>query len=381
MCCGRRSAATTSAASPTPWPPADVLDLPPGSVEFQMLYGMAEPIKDALVDLGQRVRIYTPYGQLLPGMAYLVRRLLENTANESFLRASFTEHVSEEKLLMKPANHPAPDAVLRTCGRHRPAGRSPHASAFRQRAARRLQPRSQPPGDARRPSPRCAKQLGRHLSARHRRQATSTTERLRSTRSIRRTSARSSAAAAGRRQSTPSRPSPRPRTAFPAWRDTDPAEACRAISSRRRRGHAAAALRAGRLAGLRVRQELARGRRRRGRGHRLLRVLRPRNAAPGRAAPRRRARRGQRLLLRAARRRRRHRPVELPAGDPVRHDRGRPGHRQHGHHEAGGAIVRHRRQAHGGLPGGRPAAPASSTICPASARRSARRWSSIPTSP
>src|SRR6185295_17371624 len=52
--------------------------------------------------MGQRVRVYTPYGQLLPGMAYLVRRLLENTANESFLRASFTEHVPEELLLMKP---------------------------------------------------------------------------------------------------------------------------------------------------------------------------------------------------------------------------------------------------------------------------------------
>jgi RHH-type proline utilization regulon transcriptional repressor/proline dehydrogenase/delta 1-pyrroline-5-carboxylate dehydrogenase len=81
---------------------AQVHDLPPGSVEFQMLYGMAEPIKDTLVRLGQRVRVYTPYGQLLPGMAYLVRRLLENTANESFLRASFTEHVPEEQLLRNP---------------------------------------------------------------------------------------------------------------------------------------------------------------------------------------------------------------------------------------------------------------------------------------
>src|SRR5262249_24121144 len=66
---------------------AQMLGLPPGSYELQLLYGMAEPIKDALVALGQRVRVYTPYGQLLPGMAYLVRRLLENTANESFLRA------------------------------------------------------------------------------------------------------------------------------------------------------------------------------------------------------------------------------------------------------------------------------------------------------
>src|SRR5262249_45829702 len=76
--------------------------LPPGAYEVQMLYGMADPIKQALVEMGERVRIYTPYGQLLPGMAYLVRRLLENTANESFLRASFVHQLSEEQLLMNP---------------------------------------------------------------------------------------------------------------------------------------------------------------------------------------------------------------------------------------------------------------------------------------
>jgi RHH-type proline utilization regulon transcriptional repressor/proline dehydrogenase/delta 1-pyrroline-5-carboxylate dehydrogenase len=81
---------------------ADLLGLPPRFIEVQMLYGMADPIKDALAGLGRRVRVYTPYGQLLPGMAYLVRRLLENTANESFLRASFTEHVAEEDLLRNP---------------------------------------------------------------------------------------------------------------------------------------------------------------------------------------------------------------------------------------------------------------------------------------
>jgi RHH-type proline utilization regulon transcriptional repressor/proline dehydrogenase/delta 1-pyrroline-5-carboxylate dehydrogenase len=81
---------------------ADALGLPPRGYELQMLYGMAEPIKAALVGLGRRVRVYTPYGQLLPGMAYLVRRLLENTSNESFLRASFKERVPEEQLLMNP---------------------------------------------------------------------------------------------------------------------------------------------------------------------------------------------------------------------------------------------------------------------------------------
>jgi RHH-type proline utilization regulon transcriptional repressor/proline dehydrogenase/delta 1-pyrroline-5-carboxylate dehydrogenase len=81
---------------------ADLSGLPPRAVELQMLYGMADPIKEVLVSLGRRVRVYTPYGQLLPGMAYLVRRLLENTANESFLRASFTEQVPEEELLRNP---------------------------------------------------------------------------------------------------------------------------------------------------------------------------------------------------------------------------------------------------------------------------------------
>ncbi len=81
---------------------AHAAGLPKGAYEVQMLYGMADPIKEALVEMGERVRIYTPYGQLLPGMAYLVRRLLENTANESFLRASFVDKVSEEHLLMNP---------------------------------------------------------------------------------------------------------------------------------------------------------------------------------------------------------------------------------------------------------------------------------------
>jgi RHH-type proline utilization regulon transcriptional repressor/proline dehydrogenase/delta 1-pyrroline-5-carboxylate dehydrogenase len=81
---------------------AEAHGVPERAFEFQMLYGMADPIKSALADLRHRVRIYTPFGDLLPGMAYLVRRLLENTSNESFLRAGFEKHVSEEQLLMNP---------------------------------------------------------------------------------------------------------------------------------------------------------------------------------------------------------------------------------------------------------------------------------------
>src|ERR1041384_3906611 len=70
--------------------------------EFQLLYGMGGPIKRALVEMGYRVREYCPVGELLPGMAYLVRRLLENTSNEGFLRAKFAENVSAAELLRDP---------------------------------------------------------------------------------------------------------------------------------------------------------------------------------------------------------------------------------------------------------------------------------------
>ncbi|MBI2824561.1 MAG: L-glutamate gamma-semialdehyde dehydrogenase [Planctomycetia bacterium] len=78
------------------------LGVPHSELELQMLYGMGDSEKHALVDMGYRMRIYMPYGELIPGMAYLVRRLLENTSNDSFLRASFAEHVSPETLLMNP---------------------------------------------------------------------------------------------------------------------------------------------------------------------------------------------------------------------------------------------------------------------------------------
>jgi RHH-type proline utilization regulon transcriptional repressor/proline dehydrogenase/delta 1-pyrroline-5-carboxylate dehydrogenase len=82
---------------------AKTLKVPENRYEFQVLYGMAEPVRKALVKVAKRVRLYCPYGELLPGMAYLVRRLLENTANESFLRQSFAENMETEKLLEDPA--------------------------------------------------------------------------------------------------------------------------------------------------------------------------------------------------------------------------------------------------------------------------------------
>ena len=81
---------------------ADELGIDRSRFEFQLLYGMAGPIKRALVEMGYRVREYCPVGELLPGMAYLVRRLLENTSNEGFLRAKFAENVPAKELLRDP---------------------------------------------------------------------------------------------------------------------------------------------------------------------------------------------------------------------------------------------------------------------------------------
>src|ERR1700751_4512549 len=81
---------------------ADQLRIDPSRFEFKLLYGMAGPIKRALVEMGYRVREYCPIGELLPGMAYLVRRLLENTSNEGFLRAKFAENVPAKELLRDP---------------------------------------------------------------------------------------------------------------------------------------------------------------------------------------------------------------------------------------------------------------------------------------
>jgi RHH-type transcriptional regulator, proline utilization regulon repressor / proline dehydrogenase / delta 1-pyrroline-5-carboxylate dehydrogenase len=82
---------------------AEKLGLRAGDYEFQMLYGMATPVRRALVELGHRVREYCPIGELVPGMAYLVRRLLENTSNEGFLRAKFSANTSISRLLEDPA--------------------------------------------------------------------------------------------------------------------------------------------------------------------------------------------------------------------------------------------------------------------------------------
>jgi len=82
---------------------AEEKKIPKESLEIQMLFGMADPFKKAVRSMGYRLREYVPVGEILPGMAYLVRRLLENTSNEGFLRAKFVGGAGQEELLKAPA--------------------------------------------------------------------------------------------------------------------------------------------------------------------------------------------------------------------------------------------------------------------------------------
>ena len=295
--------------------------------------------------LGQRVRVYTPYGQLLPGMAYLVRRLLENTSNDSFLRARLRGGRVRGGAADEPARaisdrraRGQPTASQRR--QRRPAGQASTAPRpLPQRAAHRLQPRGRTARAMQAALDAVATRVRPDVPAGHRRQAgRDGRETIDSREPV--------AQSAGRRQGRRRRPSEHARSrrsrraegASTRWRDTDRRGAGRAACAqaaerfRERRFELAAWIvyesgKPWREADADVAEAIdfceyyARE---------MLRL--------GHAAAPRRAGRGERLLLRAARRRRRHRPVELPARDPHRHGGRGPRHRQHGHHEAGRAV-------------------------------------------
>ncbi len=109
------------------------LGLSNDDLEYQVLYGMGEPVRIALNKAGLHVRVYCPIGEMVQGMSYLVRRLLENTANESFLRLSFSEKLPKGELLRNPV-HKLAEALPQ-----KPPGRQPTATS--QPAPFRIEPR------------------------------------------------------------------------------------------------------------------------------------------------------------------------------------------------------------------------------------------------
>jgi RHH-type transcriptional regulator, proline utilization regulon repressor / proline dehydrogenase / delta 1-pyrroline-5-carboxylate dehydrogenase len=71
--------------------------------EFQRLHGMGERLHDLVLgDRGTRCRIYAPVGAHKDLLAYLVRRLLENGANSSFVNQIVDEDVSPEEVAACP---------------------------------------------------------------------------------------------------------------------------------------------------------------------------------------------------------------------------------------------------------------------------------------
>lgn len=71
--------------------------------EFQLLYGMGAPLASALREMAYVPRIYMPIGDPVWGMAYLVRRLLENVSQQSFVRRGIHEKADVKQLLAVPS--------------------------------------------------------------------------------------------------------------------------------------------------------------------------------------------------------------------------------------------------------------------------------------
>jgi RHH-type proline utilization regulon transcriptional repressor/proline dehydrogenase/delta 1-pyrroline-5-carboxylate dehydrogenase len=99
------------------------LGIPTNGYEIQMLYGMAEPVRRAIIANGQRVRVYLPVGELLPGISYLIRRLMENTSNTSFLRQTYADRKDINRLIQPP--------TMTEAASRRGATRAPSASDVR----------------------------------------------------------------------------------------------------------------------------------------------------------------------------------------------------------------------------------------------------------
>jgi RHH-type transcriptional regulator, proline utilization regulon repressor / proline dehydrogenase / delta 1-pyrroline-5-carboxylate dehydrogenase len=91
--------------------------------EFQRLHGMGQGLFERLVrDEGYHCRIYAPVGGHRDLLAYLVRRLLENGANSSFVHQLADDDVSEEELLADPV-----EKVMLCGGTPHPAIKLPSA--------------------------------------------------------------------------------------------------------------------------------------------------------------------------------------------------------------------------------------------------------------
>ena len=85
---------------------------PDHTFEFQRLHGMGEAVHDLVKErYNTRCRIYAPVGVHRDLLAYLVRRLLENGANSSFVNQLLDETVSPEALAADPFEQLVPPSL------------------------------------------------------------------------------------------------------------------------------------------------------------------------------------------------------------------------------------------------------------------------------
>jgi len=95
----------------------------PGGFEFQRLHGMGEALYETLAILrpAAACRVYAPVGGHKDLLAYLVRRLLENGANSSFVSMVGDRDIPVERLLVRPAAALGPDHPVHHTGIALPA--------------------------------------------------------------------------------------------------------------------------------------------------------------------------------------------------------------------------------------------------------------------
>ena len=113
----------------------------PGQYEFQCLHGMGEPLYEEVTGrdkLNRPCRVYAPVGTHETLLAYLVRRLLENGANTSFVNRIADENVAISDLVADPVDEASKIVAARRAAREDSAA----AQSVRRRAPQFDGPRS-----------------------------------------------------------------------------------------------------------------------------------------------------------------------------------------------------------------------------------------------
>ena len=134
-----------------------------GQYEFQCLHGMGEPLYEEVVGrdkLDRPCRVYAPVGSHETLLAYLVRRLLENGANTSFVNRIADASVAIDDLVADPVDDRPRDPADRSAAREDRGAARPLCARSREFARARLVRRAAPGQARRRARPRAPRPRG-----------------------------------------------------------------------------------------------------------------------------------------------------------------------------------------------------------------------------